>query len=107
MRQLTKHEISAANDITSESTLTDHINMLNAVNEQIALLAIKKEALTASIINDVGHTHEGQKSYTHDIWKIEIKTPLIYSLNKKGYEAKKDLLTDFNPVKETIAYTVD
>lgn len=107
MRQLIKQDVTAANDFNNESTLTDHIHMLNAVNEQIALLALQKESLTASIIKAVGHTHEGQKSYNHDVWKIEVKTPLIYSLNKKVYEASKESLNAFNPVKESIAYTVD
>lgn len=91
-----------------EEFLATSIQELNKVNKQLAKLGVKKEELTSSIISAMGHQREGQRTYEYAEWKIEIKTPVVYSLNKKLYESKKSDIPDgFNPVKESVAYFID
>lgn len=81
---------------------------LEKLNKQLAKLVLRKEELIDTIIGALGHQHEGQKSYEHGLWKIEVKTPFLYCLNKKLYESGEIKLPDnFNPVKESISYSVD
>lgn len=97
-----------SNAIEREVCLADNIKELEKVNKQLARLSLKKEELTSSIITAMGHQHEGQRSYEFDVWKIEIKTPFTYSLNKKLYESKSVTLPDqFNPIKESTSYSID
>lgn len=88
--------------------LADQIRELEKVNKQLAKLTLRKEELTDMIITAMGHQHEGQRSYEYDTWKVEIKTPFVYSLNKKLYESGNVTLPDnFNPIKESISYSID
>ncbi len=90
------------------SNLTASIKELEKVNKQLAKLNLVKEQLTEEIIGSFGHEHEGQRTYEHESWKIEIRTPVIYSLNKKLYESGDvKLPLEFDPVKESISYTID
>jgi len=91
-----------------DNTLEDSIKLLEATNKKIAKLTIQKEELTSSIIATIGHNYEGEKSYEFSEWKVTCKTPMIYSLDTKAYRERGVFLDDaFNPVKESIAYTVD
>jgi hypothetical protein len=89
-----------------QEMLEASIKRLVRVNRQIAKLTVCKEELTSSIINAFGHNHEGQKSYDFGVWKVECKTPMIYSLDKKAYADSK-IPAEFNPVKESVSYTID
>lgn len=81
---------------------------LKKVNHKIAELTARKDELTQQIIETLDHDHEGQKTYEYGDWKIEVKTPFIYSLNKKLYESGEVKLPDnFNPIKQSISYSVD
>ena len=97
------------NDTSSqENCLNDSILELQKVNKQLSKLALKKEELTANIIAAFSHEHEGQKSYEYNLWKIEIKTPFIYSLDKKKYTSGNFVLPEqYNPIKESISYSID
>ena len=89
-------------------TLSSSITELRRVMSQIAKLNLRHKELNDSIISALGHNHEGQKSYEYTTWKIEVKTPFVYSLNKRLYEESKQRLPQvFNPVKESISYTID
>lgn len=91
-----------------ERCFVDGIKELEKVNKQLAKLLVRKEELTEEIINVLEHDHEGQKTYEYGAWKIEVKTPFVYSLNKKLYESGEIKLPDnFNPVKESISYSID
>ena len=91
-----------------ERCFSDSITELQKVNKQIAKLNLRKEELTGLIIGALDHDHEGQKSYEYGVWKIEVKTPFTYSLNKKLYESGDIKLPDnFNPVKESVSYSID
>ncbi len=60
------------------------------------------------IISTLDHDHEGQKTYDHGIWKIEIKTPFVYSLNKKLYESMDlNIPKKWNPIKKAVSYSID
>lgn len=84
------------------------VEELQKVNKQLAKLTLKKEQLTQSIIETLDHEHEGQKTYNYGAWKIEVKTPFVYSLDKKKYESGEfKLPNDFNPVKESVSYSID
>jgi hypothetical protein len=88
--------------------LPKHIKELEKVNKQLAKLTLRKEALTDMIISGMSHDHEGQRTYEYDTWKVEIKTPITYSLNKKLYESGSITLPDnFNPIKESVSYSID
>jgi hypothetical protein len=91
-----------------ERCLADSIKELERLNKQLAKLNLRKEELTGLIICSLEHDHEGQKLYEYDVWKIEVKTPFVYSLNKKRYESGDIKLPDnFNPIKESVSYSVD
>ncbi len=97
-----------SNAIKREVGLSDTIKELEKVNKQLARLSLRKEELTSSIVSAMGHQHEGQRSYEYEVWKVEIKTPFVYSLNKKLYESGNIKLPDeFNPIKESVSYSVD
>lgn len=88
--------------------LGSHIKELEKVNKQLAKLTLRKEELTDMIISGMSHNHEGQRTYEYETWKIEIKTPITYALNKKLYESGNILLpNDFNPIKESVSYSID
>lgn len=94
--------------INREEGLADSIKELEKVNKQLAKLSLRKEELTDLIVKAMNHQHEGQRSYDYDVWKVEVKTPFVYSLNKKLYESGSVTLPDnFNPIKESVSYTVD
>jgi hypothetical protein len=91
-----------------EQCFAESIKELEKVNKQIAKLLVRKDELTDLIIGALEHDHEGQKSYEYGVWKIEVKTPYIYSLNKKLYESGDvKIPDDFNPVKQSVSYSID
>jgi hypothetical protein len=91
-----------------EHFFSESVTELQKINKQIAKLTLRKEELTQEIIGALEHDHEGQKTYEYQAWKIEVKTPFVYSLNKKLYESGDVKLPDeFNPIKQSISYTVD
>lgn len=91
-----------------ERQFVESISELQKINKQLAKLNLRKEELTQEIIGALDHEHEGQKTYEYGLWKIEVKTPFVYSLNKKLYESGDVKLPDnFNPVKESVSYSID
>lgn len=95
-------------NIDRERFLSDNIQLLEETNKEIAKLNLQKEEITENIIHALGHEHEGQKTYEYQTWKIEVKTPFVYSLNKKLYESGKIKLPEsYNPVKQSVAYSID
>jgi site-specific DNA-adenine methylase len=89
-------------------TLEDSIKKLEATNKKLAKLTLEKEALTAEIIAGIGHQHEGERSYEVNEWKVTVKTPMIYSLDTKAYKSGDVYLDpEFDPIKQSITYTVD
>ena len=98
----------AFNMIEFTQDLKEYIKELEKVNKQLAKLTLRKEELTDMIISAMSHNHEGQRTYEYDVWKVEIKTPITYCLNKKLYESGNIVLPDnFNPIKESISYSID
>ena len=92
----------------NEHYLTVNIKELNSLNKKLSKLLLRKEELTESIIGAFGHEHEGQRQYEYDVWKVEIKTPCIYSLNKILYESGQiSIPQEFNPIKQSVSYSVD
>ncbi len=97
-----------AYNIIEFQSLEGHIKELEKVNKQLAKLTFRKEELTNMIISGMSHNHEGQRTYEYDMWKVEIRTPITYVLNKKLYESGSIALPDnFNPIKESVSYTID
>lgn len=94
--------------MNEENCLGSTIKELEKINKQIARLTLKKEELTNVIISGMKHHHEGQRTYECGQWKVEIKTPFIYALNKKLYQSGQiKLPSNFNPIKESISYSID
>lgn len=88
--------------------LDEGIKELKSIDKKLAKLLLKKEELTQVVIGALGHQHEGQKTYEHGTWKIEVKTPFIYSLNKGLYESGEiNLPENFNPIKQSVSYSID
>lgn len=88
--------------------LEDSIQELESVNKKLAKLLLKKEELTEKVIGAIGHDKEGQKTYEYQAWKIEVKTPCIYSLDKKMYESGRfEIPKKFNPIKKSVSYAID
>jgi hypothetical protein len=102
-------ETTAAQDTNEqERFFVDSVKELEKVNKQLAKLLLRKEELTDQIIGALDHEHEGQKTYEYGTWKLEVKTPFVYSLNKKLYESGSvKLPEDFNPIKQSVSYSVD
>jgi hypothetical protein len=91
-----------------ERCFSEAIKSLQRVNESIEQLSEQRNALIQEIIDALEHSHEGQKTYEYNEWKIEVRTPFVYSLNKKLYQSGfVNLPKEFNPIKESISYTVD
>lgn len=100
--------MQAFNMIEFTQDLPAHIQELEKVNKQLAKLSLRKEQLTDVIISALSHNHEGQRTYEYDMWKVEVKTPITYALNKKLYESGSVKLPDnFNPIKESVSYSID
>jgi hypothetical protein len=90
------------------SSLDDLFKELTCVNRKLSHLINRKEEIFEVIINSLGHHHEGQKTYEYGVWKVEIKTPYTYSLNKKLYESGASKVPKkFNPIKHSTVYSVD
>ncbi len=84
------------------------IKILQDTNKTMAELNLIKEKTTREIIAALNHNKDGQKTYEFQQWKIEVKTPYVYSLDKKKYEdCEINIPFEYNPVKESIAYTID
>jgi hypothetical protein len=95
-------------NIVEFTGLAGHIKELEKVNKQLAKLTLRKEQLTDIIVSGMSHNHEGQRTYEYDTWKVEIKNPITYALNKKLYESGSVTLPDnFNPIKESVSYSID
>lgn len=91
-----------------EQFLEESIKELDSVNKKLSKLILRKEELTEELIGVLGHEKEGQCTYEHNIWKIEVKTPYVYSLDKKLYESLAfKIPKQFNPIKESKSYTID
>ncbi len=100
--------MQAMNYNEHEYFFNESIKELEKVNKQMAKLSLRKEELTQEIIGALRHNHEGQKTYEYDVWKIEVKTPIVYSLNKKLYESGAVRIPDnYNPIKISTSYTID
>jgi len=97
-------------DTTSEQErfFVDCVNELKSINKELEALQLRKEELTHLIIQTLDHAHEGVKTYDYGNMKIEVKTPFVYSLDKKKYESGEFTLPEqFNPVKKSVSYSVD
>jgi transposase len=99
-------QLNELND--QELVFLDSVKALEKVNKQLAKLLAQKEELTKNIIDSLEHDHEGQKTYEYGVWKIEVKTPCVFSLNKKLYESGEfKLPSEFNPIKQSVSYSID
>jgi hypothetical protein len=100
--------LRAVNLNTEEFFMDEAIKELNSVNKKLAKLALRKEDLIKDIIAGFGHKKEGQTTYEHGVWKVEVKTPFTYTLDKKKYESGKYKLPEkYNPIKESVSYSLD
>jgi len=96
------------NSNEQERFFVDSVKELEKVNRQLTKLTLRKEELTQQIIGTLDHEHEGQKTYQYGSWRLEVKTPFVYSLDKKKYESGDfPLPKNFNPVKESVSYAID
>lgn len=94
--------------IDQENVLATSIERLQEVNRSIAELTVEKEQLTAAIIGAFEHDKEGQRTYEYGIYKVTCKTPYIYSLDSKAYQAGDVYLpSEFDPIKEVTKFEVD
>lgn len=88
--------------------LRESILELQKVTKKIAQLTQEKEVLIHEIIKALKHKHKGQKSYEFEEFKLEVRTPTIYSLDTKLYEELQESIPEeYNPVKETTSFKID
>jgi hypothetical protein len=93
---------------TQKSVFFESVTELQKINKSLSKLLLRKEEVSAQIICALEHNHDGQKTYEYKKWKIEVKTPCVYSLNKNKYESyKNEIPEDFNPVRQSISYSID
>lgn len=91
-----------------ERELYECIQELEGLNEELAALNLRKEALTERIIDLLGHSHEGERTYELGAWNVKARTPMVYSLDTKVYKSGEVFLEDaFNPIEEKTTYTVN
>jgi hypothetical protein len=94
--------------LIQQQCIEESIQEFEDITREISSLTLKRENLVKKLIGHLGHSHEGQKTYEYEIWKIEVRTPCIFSLDKKKYEESKRLLpSEYNPIKESKSYTID
>ncbi len=90
-----------------EHILIDNIKTLNQVNFQIAELLKMKEKLETVIIDEIGHTHFGTKTYKYGVFSVEITTPLISTLDIEKYKLVKDSIPkQLNPITQSTVYKI-
>jgi len=84
------------------------VEELISVNEQIKELNNIKQRIENELIKELNHEHEGSKTYNEGVYKINIKTDFIYSVDKEKYLEEKELIPpEFNPIIEKVSYSVD
>lgn len=94
--------------LLQQQILEESIREFEILNRGIAELSLRREKVSKELIAVLGHEHDGQKTYEYEMWKIEVKTPCVYSLDKKKYESVKSKIPDaLNPVKESVSYSLD
>ncbi len=95
-------------EMNKDVAIKDTVTTLNLINFQVAELLRIKEELEARLNALLEHPDEGQKTYTHEKYKITIKSGYTFSLNKEEYEAiGARVPSQFNPVKTRVAYDLD
>lgn len=96
------------NNNEQQDAFVDSVKELQKVYKQLARLNVRREELTDLIIGALEHDHDGQKTYEYGEWKIEIKTPCVYSLDKRKYESGTwELPKEYNPIKQSVSYSID
>lgn len=91
-----------------EYSLADNIERLQVVKDKIKALEVEQAGLVKAIIADLGHDHEGEKSYQVGTFKVTCRTPVIYSLDKKAYESGDVyLMPEFDPIESSTAYKIN
>jgi hypothetical protein len=81
---------------------------LNYIQNEIAALKIRQQELEEEVITMFSHTHEGQKTYRYGQYDIKIKTPFVYTLNKRLYESGQYFIPEeCNPIKVSLKYDVN
>lgn len=85
--------------VDEKQLLEEQIKHLEFIHYSIAEFQREKEKAEAKIIELLGHDIKGQKTYTVNMYSVEIKTGLITSLDTKKYD-EYSRLPDwrFNPV---------
>lgn len=100
--------LQAVNLQQEEVFMDDLIKELDSVNKKLAKLMLRKEDLVKEIIAGFDHKKEGQTTYEYGMWKVEVKTPFVYSLDKKKYETGNYKIPEkYNPIKESVSYSLD
>lgn len=94
--------------IERDYILDKSIKELGCINKKIAKLLAQKDDITQLIISAFEHEKEGQRTYEYGTYRVEVKTPFVYSLNKSAYESGDyDLPAEFNPIKQSVSYSID
>lgn len=91
-----------------ELSLYDHIERLQELRGKIKTLEVEEKGLIQAILADIGHDHKGSRTYEVGTYKVECKTPVTLSLDKKAYESGDVYLPDaFDPIQTSVSYKVD
>lgn len=91
-----------------EFSLADNCERLQIINEKISALEIEKKGLVTSIIADIGHNYEGERTYQVGTVAVTCRTPVILALDKKAYESGDVyLMPEFDPIDKSTSYKVN
>ena len=103
-----------------KSRAEEYLVELNKIKEQIADLSRIKDALGRLLLKElnladvdddgkiVSVKHDGQQTLEVGNFKVTVKTPSTWKINKREYEVEASRLRkEFNPVKTSISYRID
>jgi len=94
--------------VDREFSLYDNCERLQVVRNKIKTLEVEEKALVQAIIADIGHEHKGSRTYEVGTYKVECKTPVTLTLDKKAYANGSVYLPEaFDPIEHSVSYTVN
>lgn len=91
-----------------ERSLADNIEELQKLRAKIKIMEVEEKGLVQAILADIGHEHKGSRTYEVGTYKVECKTPVTLTLDKKAYaDGSVYLPEEFDPIEHSTAYTVN
>ena len=107
-------------DFEPESKTEEYLVELNRIKGLIADLNVAKEKMTKLILKElnlaifddngdvIAVAHDGQQSFVTGKFKVVVKTPAYWKIDKNEYQiVASSLRKEFDPVKTSVSYRID